>query len=372
MKIIHICINTPFVEGMGYQENMLCKYQSQAGHQVYVISIDFIYDVNGWKHVNAGEYHYENIKIIRLKHHRLTWGMIFPHKLYKTLCRIKPDMIMHHNINCTSLVISEYYCMLNKNCTLIADNHADYINCNNSKIVQFFLYKLLIGGSQKILGRFVDKYYGVSYMRCDFLRQMFDIPTKKIHFLPIGTDVVYANSIENKELLREKYQIPLDSLIIVSGGKMGIAKGTNILISAIEKILKDLPLIKLYLFGKFEDRETEIFAKSKEFVHIVGWCDRKKTLEILKIADIAVWPIHHTTLIEDAISVNTPIIIRKTKTTEHLVKGNGLFLNKGNMDELEKSIRILLNKKDFTEIKNACEELKSSLDYRIISNIILS
>lgn len=371
MKIVHICINTPFVEGMGYQENMLCKYQSQEGHNVYVVSIDFIYDNKGWKHVNAGEYNYENIKIIRLKHHRLTWGLIFPHKLYKTLCKINPDMIMHHNINCTSLVISEYYCMINRSCTLIADNHADYINCNNNKFVQFFLYKLLIGGSQKILGRYTQKYYGVSYMRCDFLKQMFYIKPEKVHFLPIGTDVVYANSIENKEILKSKYQVSPNSQIIVSGGKMGIQKGTILLILAIERLRKKYPFINLYLFGKFEDKETEELAQTKEFVHIVGWCDRKKTLEMLKIADIAVWPIHHTTLIEDAISVNTPIIIRKTRTTEHLIKGNGLFLRNGEIDELENSIPILLNQKNSIEIKNACEALKNSLDYRIISKKIL-
>lgn len=41
-------------------------------------------------------------------------------------------------------------------------------------------------------------------------------------------------------------------------------------------------------------------------------------LIVLKLADVACWPIHYTTLIEDTVSVCTAIIIRKTIISAHL------------------------------------------------------
>lgn len=372
MRIVHVCINNPFVEGMGYQENMISNYQVQDGNEVFVISINLIYNDKYWKHVPTGITKYEGVNVIRLSHHRLTWGLIFPHGLYKSLKNIQPHVIMHHNVNCTSLVICEWYCMFNKNCKLIADNHADYINCNQNKKIQWGLYKILIGGSQKILGRYTKFYYGVSYMRCDFLKDMFKLPSKKIKFLPIGTDVTFANTIADKHVLKEKYNVSKSASIIVSGGKMGKQKGTDVLILAIEEMRKQGGNYELYLFGKFEDKETQELIQSKEFVHFTGWCNRQKTLELLKLSDIAIWAIHHTTLAEDAVSVETPLILRKTRTTEHLIDGNGIFIQKGTKEEIMEAISTMMKSINDNTTKEACKRLKNSLNYRNISSSILT
>ena len=38
MKIVHICISAPYIDGWGYQENLLPKYLQQAGIQNAVIA----------------------------------------------------------------------------------------------------------------------------------------------------------------------------------------------------------------------------------------------------------------------------------------------------------------------------------------------
>jgi hypothetical protein len=40
MKIVHICLACFYVEGMGYQENLLPKYHVKQGHQVTVLTND--------------------------------------------------------------------------------------------------------------------------------------------------------------------------------------------------------------------------------------------------------------------------------------------------------------------------------------------
>ena len=66
MRIVHVCINNPFVEGMGYQENMISNYQVQDGNEVFVISINLIYNDKYWKHVPTGitKYLTSNLRMV--------------------------------------------------------------------------------------------------------------------------------------------------------------------------------------------------------------------------------------------------------------------------------------------------------------------
>ena len=43
MKIVHICLACFYVDGMGYQENLLPKYHAQK-HDVTIITSDFAFD----------------------------------------------------------------------------------------------------------------------------------------------------------------------------------------------------------------------------------------------------------------------------------------------------------------------------------------
>ena len=91
----------------------------------------------------------------------------------------------------------------------------------------------------------------------------------------------------------------------------------------------------------------------------------------LKLADVAVWPIHHTTLIEDAISVNTPLLIRKTRTTEHLIEKNGIFLESKEYNELYRKMVFCMQNFPNDNFVNHCKELKEKLSYNLISQKVI-
>ena len=40
MKIVHICLAASYVEGFGYQENILTQLHAQMGHSVTVLTTD--------------------------------------------------------------------------------------------------------------------------------------------------------------------------------------------------------------------------------------------------------------------------------------------------------------------------------------------
>lgn len=373
MKIVHICISGPYIDGWGYQDNLLPEYLTDHNIDNHIIACSNVFpnylpknQIEDIKQ-KGNHYTFNGITINRIPATKITTTFVIPHGLYNELKNISPDVIFHHGVNSTSLLVASIYAKKNK-CILLCDNHADTINISKNSIWNYAYHKLLIRYTIKFLCTNIYKFYGVSHGRCNFLQEYYRIPLKKIDFLPIGADTKTSDLIESKNSLRQKYHFQNDDLIVVSGGKMGIGKGTDLLIRAVSDLNKKGRGIKIILFGKFEDKETENLAtENAKFISYQGWCNRQKTLELLKLADIACWPIHHTTLIEDTISVSTPLILRKTSTTEHLIHNNGFWVENNLVDILDK----FFSKDIHNDIHNGCIKMRTKLSYNSVANKLL-
>jgi glycosyltransferase involved in cell wall biosynthesis len=227
---------------------------------------------------------------------------------------------------------------------MVVDNHADEINKSTNKIWNLFYQDTLLYLCVKKVQKYVIKFYGVTPGRCDFLDRPYGAPKNKITLLPIGGDTNQTDNIQlSKSQLRSKYNIPLDSIVIVTGGKMGIGKGTDSLLSACKTLSKKYQNIRLLMFGRFLDEKTQKQSEEETVAICHGWCDRNTTLELLKLSDVACWPIHHTTLIEDAVASALPLIVRKTPNTTHLVNGNGEYVEDGTSEELVLALEKIVN-----------------------------
>lgn len=379
MKIVHICISAPYIDGWGYQENLLPRYLQKAGTENYVIASmnDFpVYlkpEVKAEIMSKGTDYQIDGIQVRRIKTKQLTTSLLVAKGLSKVLDEIHPDVLFHHNFNCTSLVTAARYAK-KKGIPFMVDNHADIINISHNKLWALVYYRLLIGLSCKLIRKTITTAYGVTRARCDFMHDWYGVPKDKIKLLPIGADTDQADTIPSKESLRGKYGFQKEDFIVVSGGKMGVGKGTNQLIDTVEELKSNFQNIRLVLFGVFEDNGTLQQAQSSDVVSVHGWCDREKTLELLKMADVACWPIHHTTLIEDAVSVCTPIIVRKTGNTEHLVEKNGMWVDGETKESLKTAVLSFLSNQDETQksdLHSACEKMKNQISYDTIAEKLL-
>jgi len=376
MKITNICISAPYIEKYSYQENIITDYFVYNGIETTIIGSNILPSYLKSEKIEPGIYSDKGKKLIRLKCFKISNQFIIPIGLYKHLKNDNSDVIFHHNLNCTSLIICSLYRIRHPNCVLLVDNHADFINGSKNKLWQFFYNKICMRLAVKFISNYVRKFYGVTPSRCEYLHKVYGIKKSKIDFLPIGSDVKTSDSItENKLELREKFSVKKEAFVFVSGGKMGIDKGTNNLIKAINAINEiqiDSTEIFLILFGSFSDKETEKLAKESDFVIIKKWCDHKTSLRLLKLADVAVWPIHHTTLIEDAISVNIPLLIRKTTTTEHLIDGNGIFLDSAEYEELFTKMKYFRDSFLINNYEDRCKAMREKLSYDSIIKKVLN
>ena len=344
MRIVHIADS--FIEGWGYQENLLPLYQKRAGHDVVVVA-----DNDHLRYLDnpalastilshGNEYEFDGIKIYKIREFLTTSSTsIFCKGLTSILDKENPDIIFHHNLNVSTLTVAARYKKKHPAVKLYVDNHADWINESKNRLWHCLYYSFLIPMQVRRLGNLVDYYLGVSPLRCDYLEKQFHVPHHKVKFLPIGCDTGQAAQVtEEKVDLRERYCIPQDSFLIVSGGKLDESKGTLELISACEVLRKGGKDVSLILFGKMDDI-INMSINGKTWIKCLGWCDRKATLSLLKMADAACWPRFHTTLIEDAIAVGTPLIVKDSDNVSHFSKENaGIFLKCGDKVELADAI----------------------------------
>lgn len=354
MKIVHVTHH--YIDGWGYQDNLLPKYQQKCGHNVTVLTENSHLPASCREAIlKKGDNYYDgDVKIRKFKSYINTESSGFICTgLYKLLKEEKPQMIFHHGVDSSSLVVCAIYKSLHKGCVLFVDNHVDEVNQSKNKLWLLFNNRIWLPIIVQLLASQVDYFWGVTPLRCEYLQKVFKAPSLKVGLLPFGGDSEVIDSLPNDITnLREKYNIPTSSFVLVTGGKMDASKGTIALLHVLSKLIKRYPNLHLVLFGK-ADYDVEELAKSIEKTTLIGWCNREDTLSLLKLADIAVWPLLHTTLIDDAVSVGTPLIVKKSGNVSHYESyGNGVYLNIGDEKELEEAILKVLKGSFYKIVKS--------------------
>ena len=68
MKIVHICLCGPVTDGWNYQDNMLTKYHKKLGHDVSMITSQWIWGKNNKleKFEESNYINSDGVKVIRL------------------------------------------------------------------------------------------------------------------------------------------------------------------------------------------------------------------------------------------------------------------------------------------------------------------
>lgn len=367
LKIVHI--SQYYNDGYGYQENILPYYQKLLGHEVFHITSDrmssFMSDDS--RIIGVKEYiEKSGVWIIRLP---IKWefkGKFVVFKgLYEILKREKPDYIFHHGLTCPSLIECVKYKKKHPSTFLVADNHADLVNSGRNRVWLKVYYETIWNYFLKSVFNNIDLIFGVTPLRCLFPVKFLGIPEEKVRLLPIGADTINVPK-EDRESLRKKYEIPDEKLIFVTGGKITPEKQMSKILDAFALLRKDMT--QLLVFGKIQDKEFEEKMKKLTDVKFVGWADRQKTLEILKLSDVVIWNSQHTTLIEDAIATCTPLILRYYGTTAHFIDGNGFYLYSNSIKELyEKMSFIASNKEILQKFKEKAKEIMKILSYENVA-----
>lgn len=354
MKVIHVCLGNFFADKASYQENLLIKYQVKMGLDVEVITSTytiseqgtFIYLEQGCSYCND-----EGVKV-----HRLEYAI--PGKIghiikkyknvYETLLSTNADIIFIHGCQFMDAISIIKYAK-RYNIRIYVDNHADLYNSAQNLISLIFLHKFLWKISAQILEPYTKKFYGVVPARVDFLHEIYRVPKDKCHLLEMGADDELVEEVKRnhlRELIRKKYEIGKDELLIVTGGKINHNRPEVInLLKAVILIQKDNLKIKCIFFGNVEagyKKEFEAIISNGSIIDI-GWISSADIYKYLEAADLVAFPGLHSVLWEQAVGCGKACLFRRIKGFEHIdLNGNCMYFDDLSVEGMKKSLSIAL------------------------------
>lgn len=323
MKILMLC--ELYIENLEYQENLLVKYYKKYGHDVTVITstYDNVFDYYNNIHNNSKPkkiYYDHGAKIIKLPFKYNYLGKIKKYISIKDIVKEeKPDLLYIHDIMPNMMEMIEYKTK-NPHVKMIMDYHADYSNSANNWLSLNILHKIIRKYFfMNPIRKHISMFYPIVPGSTKFLKEVYKIPENKMEVLPLGADIDLVEEIRSlgkgKEI-RNKLQIPQDSIVIFTGGKFTPAKKTELLLKAFEEINdKNLHLI---IVGDADEYNQEYKQKllnisnNNPNIHYIGWLDNKGVYEHISAADFAVFPASQSIVWQQALASGLPLIVGNT------------------------------------------------------------
>ena len=379
MRICHLCLHGPYNEGWNYQENILPKYHSLEGHEVYQIVTPYMWDKD--KITISEDKEYTNKSGVRVIRCGLSKGPTFGGRIthypevMDLLNRIKPEILFIHDVQCIDIRTVVKYLKKHRDCIVYVDNHSDFSNSARNWISKNILHKILWRYMATIINPYVKKFYGVLPARVDFLVDMYKLPKEKCSLLIMGADDEFVEKAlvqEEIRKIRSEQGIDEKKFLIVTGGKIDLAKTQTLyLMEAVKRIGVDIELI---VFGSVADELKEKFDElcKSDNIHYLGWISAEKSYRIFAMADLVVFPGRHSVYWEQAAALGKIMILKYWNGITHIdAGGNVKYLYKDSADEIEEVIREILSGDNYRKMEEiAVKNSKRFLYSEIAKNSI--
>lgn len=367
LKILHICLCGPVTDNWNYQDNLLTKYHAKLGHEVSIMTSQWIWDNKG-KLVLDNRGKYTNSDGVQIRRLRIKGNDNFYKKfkrfegVIETIKEINPDILFIHGCQFMDIDIIVKYLKNNLQVKVYVDNHADFSNSATNFISKNILHKIIWKSRAKLIEPYVEKFYGVLPARVDFLTEVYGIRKEKVELLVMGADdekVQEAQENIANKAIRKKYRIDEDDFLIVTGGKIDTAKTqTLLLMKAIHEIHNKK--VKLLIFGSVAKELQNEFKSlvDNEKVYYIGWINAVETYDYFAIADLVVFPGRHSVFWEQVVGQGIPMIVKYWEGTSHIdLGGNVSFLYEDSSKEIYREIlNLIKNRSKYLEMKKVAEE----------------
>lgn len=385
MKIVHLCLSSVYIDNYSYQENMLPKYHIKMGHDVTVIASLVSFDKKGKPCFLEGEsttVTKEGYKVIRIDYKRPIYKLNkFIRKYnntYNVLQNENPDLIFIHDFSFMDISKIIKYVSINNNVKIFVDCHTDYINSAQTWVSRNIFHKVIWRYYAKLLSPYVEKFYGVTPLRCDFLREAYNIDASKIELLVMGVDDDLLSK-KNRDVIRHKYSESLgfesSDFIIVTGGKIDERKNIHLVMQAVNELKLDN--VKLVVFGTVAPEMQELFdiLVQSESIIYAGWLNADAIMDYLIFGDLIIFPGTHSVLWEEAVGIGTPCVFKYWEGMTHIdVSGNCDFLYENTVDEIKRIVCNIFNDKNrYQQMKiSAVENGLKKFSYSEIARVAIN
>lgn len=372
MKIVHVILAASYREGFGYQENLLARKHKELGYDVSIITCDRYKTYRNLTPDERGIKRYVspygiNVTVLPDNNNclrRIPWfGMCFykTKHLYSEIEQEKPDIIFAHGIQLADHEDIVRYKRKHSDVKVYIDNHNDYYNGPVNTMKEKFQRRVLGKTFVRDIARVSEKVWGVTPWRIDYLYDVYGLDSRNVDLLVMGGDEELIHR-ECRPEIRKKFitehNMPEDSFIVITGGKIDKPKNTHLLIEAIERI--DNPHLYLVVFGEYSHDMEHLKENKQPRIVNLGWIKADDVYDLFVLSDLAVFPGTHSVLWEQACASGIPGIFKDWDGGfAHVdVGGNCILLKEVTAKTLKQQIEYILdNPSVYEKMKSVAESV---------------
>ncbi len=377
MKIVHLCLCGPVTDGWTYQDNLLSKYHRKAGHDVTIITSQWIWGEDGKISFfdKTNYFNSDDVKTIRLPIKKGNVDSKFKRYigLYEAIDCESPNILFVHGCQFLDMPIVVKYLKKHPQVTTYVDNHADFSNSATNPLSKIVLHSVIWRHQASIIMPYTKKFYGVLPVRVDFLKDVYKIPAEKCELLVMGTEdelVDAARDLQITSALRKEYGINENDFLVMTGGKIDAFKTqTLLLMDAVNQI--DDPCVKLIVFGSVSDElKDEVNRRCSNKVQYIGWIQAKDSCRYFASAQLVVFPGRHSVFWEQVAGQGVPMLCKSWDGTHHVdVGGNVIFLYNDSIEEIRECIcHLVTEPEEYNKMQKVAESKgKTTFSYADIA-----
>jgi len=247
--------------------------------------------------------------------------------------------------------------------------------------------QLLFRNLEKFASHMCDKMIFISQPLVDWaLREKIVLRGDKIAKIYSGIDLDRFRPVteEEKNRVREKWNIRHDDAVIGIVSKLWEGKGHEILIRAFKEVKKDIKVARLIIVG-----EGPLYSMLNDLVDRLGLSDsvlftgfQMDVAEIISSFDVVVLPSYFEGMgrvLLEAMAMGKPVVASRVGGIPDLVKDsvNGFLITPGDVKELSDALKKLLNNKGLANImgrdgrKGITDKFSTDVMVRSISDIYI-
>lgn len=343
MRVIHVCLEQPYIDGWLYQENALPRHHAELGHEVTVVcSRDRLPGYLSGKidyRDRVDPYWYGPVRVVRIKSSvSVLTHLNYYRSLRPLLDQLQPDLIFHHGGQSLSLLESKHYVDRHDHARLFVDFHAEIYNSARGWVSRNLLHRQVWRRLIQHCLPSISRIYCISQSTRSFCEQLYDLPTGRMDNLYLGVEPIQISDEERNRLrgaVRGQLGLTPVDFLLVTGGKLNPDKRIPLLLKALEKLGREtVHLLVFGTAGASHQAELEADLKATSRVHYVGWRDAEAINRYFIASDLAVFPGGQSVLWQQSIATGLPGIYRKWAGHEHLDRGNCRYLFSDSPEEL--------------------------------------
>ena len=231
---------------------------------------------------------------------------------------------------------------------------------------------LLFYPIEKYLSKYTDCLIAINEEDYEIARRKFKMSSIK-HINGVGVNLNKFRPVlsEEKLSLREEYGFNVEDVILVYVGELSYRKHQDVLIRAMESLVKKIPNAKLLLvgMGPKEDEYINLINELKvnESIKLMGY--RSDVDKIMMLSDICVSSSRQEGLpvnIIEAMATSLPLVVSNCRGNRDLIVDgtNGFIIENDTPEEyVDKIIKLLSEEKLYYQVKN--ENKKRAEKYSI-------